>query len=347
MLSYQYLVAACALVLAVTTACNCSRDGNFAEEYEKKSAAKYGLGKYFEKPSKSLKSAFDGINAELVNVLDDSDAIKNLDKAIEVAGQKKGCLPSRSGSKEALNLLIELKDKLNSCDLEAFAVLNKINYVLGDEVTSGRSQTRRIDRILSQLFEQHALNCGEVYLQESGAIRNEIENPEFQTARSFIDHLHGPSRDPNHWAAQIRLSPNTICWVIDDDVTLSKPKYVYNALSRALVSADDGKYLRRQPDEVKGNSKVDKVNVARIFKENVIEPCEKYIPKVIKTFIPAAFEVKTLGRRFDEPIDLDKPRFTDQDSFYHAMVFYRSCVRLVAKQDQMIKDLQEEVKFYY
>lgn len=335
MSSCKFLIIVSILQSATTwmaTECLGKEVLTFSDEFEKVLAKQYGWERYFEYPPKFVRQIYDEINVKLVNSIDDTNAMVNLDKAIEVAGQVKCKILSRHSPKEAVRLLQGLKEHLNSCGMEAFSLLRKNNYAARGKAALfeySLRPIRRIDKVLEKIFRQHASNCANTHLQRFIEVKNEVDKPDFVVAKAFIDQTLG----------KIILKPLSVKELLAKNVLSMNASDIFDSFNHSLSIFPHIKYLKFHGDEIRGMEVFDENGLRRIYAKHIIEPCTRYVKQVAHVFIPAAFDFESLNNRFDTT-DTKLGR----NEFHEALMYYRECLRLVVKPEVVVSAISEYVR---
>lgn len=328
------------LLLAATTLFSNANALRFSDEFELAVAEQFLWQRYFKTPPEYVRLAYDDINRNLE--WNDKDKSVNLDNAIFYAAQQSAGVWAYAAG-EAQTLLIGLKELAKSCDMQGFVIMRKNNYASrGGAIYKNSSSIRRIDEMVRNQFRQYAANCAATYLKKfKDELSDAIESPDFIVAKIFINRLRSTMSMPSK--ARIMSDSKFVAWEISRNfLDGHNASDVYDALWTALRHHNDFDYpIRKEVGQRIGKRFFVKEELRSIYKRQVLEPCKSYVERAAQVFIPVGYIIEWKDGRLVVARDALTPDYTDSDKFQDSLVYYRDCVRLIAKPDDALKLLLE------
>lgn len=201
-------------------------------------------------------------------------------------------------------------------------------YKLGDAAA-----TRRVDKVILKIFQDHAARCYKVYQKRSHEMVEQVPD---QKVERVVDVSKALMEKDKFVAPDRAFYQPKILYNEYVKKAISVRRYIgTNALKDAVIASakndPDVRYLRKVPDDRTGKAIVHKDKIEGLVQKYVIEPCKQYTDLLgPDLFIPADFDVRF---HRDSEISWGNP------DYYLTRASFRICKALIEYDGVVVTDV--------
>lgn len=283
--------------------------------------------------STGIQADYGRINRYLVAHVDTDEVGPNMEAASnwlkEKGGNKLALLSTTPVS--GLKQFTALQQVMGSpkCDRTEYEImlLNESAVDLYDLVFEKRVN-RRVDKVMHEIFKDHAEKCHQVYIDEFRS--KELDSVVVERVTNITETILEKKRFII--PTRIFYSPQYLfdeyvvqALTIDDCTGLD---YLKAAIEFSAKGDPDVKYLVRIPDELTGKAVVHVDKIKDLVKKYLIEPCKAFVAELAPVFVPARFDAKFYNQLDD----------SNQD-YYLSWVSFMICKALTEHEAAVFADV--------
>lgn len=192
--------------------------------------------------------------------------------------------------------------------------------------------SRRVDKVMLRILEDHAKDCQEVYLKTYRTKKAQLDETVFEGVKRLSRGIIDANRNRHSYRVHVGFDPNLTPHELFKryikyrlTVQIFSSNKLHSPLHNALVSSSrndpDAKYVRKVPDEQNGKRVLHEVKIKELIRKYLIEPCQQYQAEMgPDLFIPARFDGKfyhELGQDYE---------------YYLGWTYFRICALLTSNE---------------
>lgn len=197
---------------------------------------------------------------------------------------------------------------------------------------------RRVDKVMLDIFHDHAMRCSSVYPDRYTALRKQVDGEVYRRVEYLSELVVDAHREtltfpddrahfePDFYFYQYVLVHPSIR-------SFRRANILLEALKHLAESDPNIKYLRKVRDERKGREIIDKDKIKELVRKHLIEPCQQYEAVMEPDlFGPASF-------------DLDVYYLLNEDNkdYYVDWSYYMICRALTRDEQAVSADVIKSV----
>lgn len=244
------------------------------------------------------------INTYLVEKVTSDDAAANLKAASE-------WLALQSSTKQSflsttpisdLKLFTALQQVLEDtkCDRASYNIMVENEEAVGlHKLIRNREVIRRVDKVLLDIFKDHAKKCAKVYPLTYRVIKNQLDRElskrALNVARTIMekDMFMLPMNEKLFFYSPLSIFYRYIRnYPSIESLTYGVKSALVDALRSSAKNDPDVKYTRKVPNELTGKKVVHEDKIKELTKKYLVEPCQYIVDELgPNVFIPARFDV--------------------------------------------------------
>lgn len=249
------------------------------------------------------------INDYLTKRLDNDDVSSNLKAAV-------GWLKELEGVKQTLFSRAPISDlrtfsalqqviEDTNCDGSSYEImLANERAVELHHLIYNNKVTRRVDKVMLKIFQEHAHRCSKVYPLIYKTKREQLDIISLERLKKIVDKVIETDKAYYHYAytssdlfKQFVARPFTI-------ERANRRETFYNAFISIVKDSPDSHHILGVLDENSGTKLYKWDKIAELIRENLIEPCKSYVSYFkIDPFTWAKFDAKTYNAVAENDLD--------------------------------------------
>lgn len=287
-----------------------------------------------------VQSHYTRINRYLVAHVGSDDVAANLEAANNWLkkrdGGKASCFSTAPISDlKKFTALQQVVDD-TKCDGSAYAIMRANDEAdnLHKLLDVHTQVARRVDRVMLQIYKEHAEECHATYPLQYRKIKDQLEDEMLMQTVNLVRTLVEKDRSTEKLPEHVFYKPQKL-FVKYIQSAVSIRRYAgSNVFRQALILSagndPDIIYLSKVPDKASGKMVVRKDKLEDLMQRYFIEPCKHFNDALgAKVFIPAAFDARFYSK-------VDK---TSDKEFYLSWSCYMICKAVIEHHEVVLADI--------
>lgn len=202
------------------------------------------------------------------------------------------------------------------CDYTTYTIMRENEKAIGLlKLKLNGEVSRRVDRVMLDIFNSHAKKCLKVYPAAYRARRPHVSKQVLKRveiiARAIMEadsHEILPSRLWSNWIKH------------DPSVRYFQPEHIHAALMANAVDDPNQRFARESSKDQLGKAVINRDKIRGLVKEHLLEPCWNYMADFSDIFIPAKFDSRVHFALDNSSVD-----------YYWAWAYFTICQELTAE----------------
>lgn len=292
----------------------------------------------------NTEATFEQLNNHLEKVVDSDEIAANMEAASTwlVEGKHATYYSKTEFPLDDLVQFISLKQVIedNKCDRTANGIMRDIEEATGlHKLLSAGGVKRRVDRVILEIFKNHAKKCKEIYKLTYQTKKRQLDEKVNKLVENLTNVIvtEDKRRTEEQSLESLFDSNNLLDRYIKSYPAIrdfARENSLFNALqANAERDLDFKRFARVVPDEQTGEAIVNADKIRELIKNYLIRPCQQYV---------AEFEADLFG-----PVRFELPIFTTaddhDDDFYRGWAISMICQALIGRERLVIHHVIEYI----